>query len=140
MKPTLIVEGKVRKVSTIHFFEETQPTALVEMEEGFQVKDITSNGISNLIIKGRYQPAIDDLNIELEESKQYLQELKDKIALEVIANTDIAKLTHRDLTELLKTLKNTVEEYHDHKGYIDGVAASIERIKNLESEVHSKDE
>lgn len=127
MKPTLIVEGKVRKVSSINFFEATQPTALVETEEGYKVEDIAS--VADLISEGRYKPVIDDLNEHLGESAKYLQELKDKISTEVIAKSDFENLSEFQGADFLKTLRSLVDEYHEHKDYVDGVIGSIEIIK-----------
>lgn len=130
MKPTLTVEGKVRKVTCINFYDETQPTVMVECEYGYEIKEMQSNELGDLIWEGRYKPVIDTLNAHLEDSEQYLLELKMRIANEVL-NTDLKKLSHVDLTNLLKTLTNFSEEHRNHKQYIDGVAASIELVNEV---------
>lgn len=126
MKPTLIAEGKVRKVSSISFYDGTQPTVMVEGEEGYQLKNVQS--IGELIWEGRYTPAIDTLNAHLEESEQYLQELKMKIANEVIVNKDVPFPTQTNL------LSDLVKEHEEHKSYIEGLVASIELLKELAGE------
>lgn len=132
MKPTLIVEGIRKSVVNVNLYQ-GEPTQVMVKGDGekFEHHDINESNIGNLVWEGRYKPAIETLNTHLEESEQHLQELKNKIAQEVIAS-DIGKLTHTDLLSLLKTLKDLTEEHQDHKEYIDGLFASIELVKGLE--------
>jgi len=139
MKPGLIVDGKIRKVTSVNFYDGTQPTVMVEGDEGILLLELESDKVGDLVLEDRHKPVVDVLNAHLEESEQHLLELKNKIAYEVLA-TDIGNLPYSELEIFLATLKDLSKEHHDHNQYIDGVAASIEYVKGLKSEVDSVDE
>ncbi|RHW31113.1 hypothetical protein D1B33_18065 [Lysinibacillus yapensis] len=77
---------------------------------------------------------IDTLNAHLEDSERYLQELKNRIA-ETVINIEGLPSSFE-----VRSLQLLVEEYRNHKTYIEGVAASIELVNELNSEEPSIDD
>ncbi len=134
MKPTLTVEGKKLEIvavgvkaeqsdNTQYFYDEK---ASYYMDENQKI-DFTK-AIENT---AKQIETLETLNAHLEESEQYLQKLKNQIAENAINNNGLPFPFEE------KSLQILVEEYKNHKIYIEGIAASIELIKRLECEVPS---
>ncbi|BDH62345.1 hypothetical protein MTP04_24750 [Lysinibacillus sp. PLM2] len=132
MKPTLTVEGKKLEIVAVGVKAEQSDNTqyFYDKEASYYMDDNQKIDFTKAIENTAKQiETLETLNAHLEESEQYLQELKMKIADEVILNSDVPFIT--------EAITNLVKEHHNHNIYIEGLAASIELIKRLECEVPS---
>lgn len=130
MKPVLIVEGKRKNILSIQVEDvETGVKDHFYDSEKYEYMDEKVDFETALVNPSQQKQVINTLNAHLEESEQYLLELKVQIAEEVIQNIGLP------FPEMM--IKSLVEEHQDHKSYIEGLSAAIELVKGLECEVSS---
>ncbi|MFJ7951285.1 hypothetical protein ACIQZG_07130 [Lysinibacillus sp. NPDC096418] len=133
MKARLNELDRKMKVTPINYYSDKIFNANAEDDNGNDLTSpeenartyfgagITVNMQEALKFPDKNKEYVDALNDLLEESNQYLLELRHQIVEEV--------LNHNDLRFDDYVLPNLVKEYQGHKDYIDGLASALEVIK-----------